>query len=451
MTKTTPKKSVAKKITYAKTATERTPHKPTVCVTGLGYVGLPLAALVAKKGYEVYGYDLDEARLEHIRKGISPFEEEYLEKLLPKVHKKMTVFSNSSELLRRADIHLICVPTPVDTHHNPDLRPIITASKTIAKNMKKGALIVLESTVNPGVSRQTVRPIFEAEGFTVGKDVFIVHCPERVNPGDTVWNVSNIPRVIGSFEKIGLARAVSFYEDLIDGNILPLESIEEAEAVKIMENSFRDVNIAFVNELARSFDRMGIDITNVIRGASTKPYSFLAHWPSCGVGGHCIPVDPYYLIEKAKENDFDHTFLRAARMINNAMPAYTVEVLQDQLNLLKMSLRGTPIGILGMSYKANVNDLRESPSFKIIKALQTHHATYETFDPHTPNHSTVGSLEELLTKCKAIIVATNHDEFVTIPVTTFVKHGTKIIVDGKNCLDKKAIIEAGIRYKGIGR
>ena len=444
-------KKTTQKNTQKKPAQKSAAKKPVVCITGLGYVGLPLAALAAQKGYDVLGYDLDEAKLALIRKGMSPFEEEYLEKLLPKVHKKMTVFSDGSDLLRRADIHLICVPTPVDAHYNPDLRPVIAATTMIAKNMKKGALVVLESTVNPGVSRQTVKPIFEAEGFTVGKDVFIAHCPERVNPGDKVWNVSNIPRVVGSFDKIGLARAVDFYENLVDGTILPLESIEEAEAVKIMENSFRDVNIAFVNELARSFDRMGIDITNVIRGASTKPYSFLAHWPGCGVGGHCIPVDPYYLIEKAKENDFEHTFLRAARLINNGMPAYTVEVLQDQLNLLEMSLKATPIGILGMSYKANVNDLRESPSFKIIKALQTHHATYETFDPHAPNHSTVQSLDELLTKCKAIIVATNHDEFVTIPVKTFVQHGTKVIVDGKNCLDKKAITQAGIRYKGIGR
>lgn len=426
-------------------------EKPIVCVIGMGYVGLPLAAIIAKKGYKVYGFDTDEAKLELIRNGISPFEEKFLEDLLPKVKNKITLFSDAPDLMKSADIHIICVPTPVDEKYNPDLSPVINASKTVAKNMKRGSLVILESTVNPGVSAQVVRPIFEKEGFTVGEDVFIVHCPERVNPGDPNWNVSNIPRVVGSFEEIGLARAVEFYEDIVNGTIMPMETIEEAEAVKIMENSFRDINIAFVNELARSFDRMNIDITNVIKGASTKPYAFMAHWPSCGVGGHCIPVDPYYLIEKAKENDFDHKFLRSARAINNSMPAYTVEVLQDQLNLLELSLKGTRVGILGMSYKANVSDLRESPSFKIIKALKNHHARFESFDPHAFNHSTVDTLEEFLEKVEAVVVATNHDEFMKIPIKTFVKYGIKVIVDGKNCLDKKEIEKNGILYKGIGR
>ena len=425
--------------------------KPVVCVIGMGYVGLPLAAVAASKGYEVYGYDTDEAKLELIRNGIAPFKEEFLEKLLPKVKGKITVFSDAPELMQNADIHIIAVPTPVDEKYYPDLTPVISASKTVAKNMKKGALVILESTVNPGVSEEVVRPIFEKAGFTVGKDVFIAHCPERVNPGDPKWNVGNIPRVVGSFDEIGLERAKDFYESIVDAKIMPMKSIREAEAVKITENSFRDINIAFVNELARSFERMNIDVKNVIEGASTKPFAFMAHWPSCGVGGHCIPVDPYYLIEKAKENDFDHIFLRAARNINNSMPAYTVEIMQDALNQIEKSVKGTKIGLLGMSYKANVSDLRESPSFKIIKALKAHGGTAEIFDPHTPNHSTVKSIEELLEKSEAIIVATNHKEFIDIPVEQFVKHGIKVIIDGKNCLDKDEIQKHGIIYKGIGR
>ncbi len=182
--------------------------------------------------------------------------------------------------------------------------------------------------------------------------------------------MTNIPRVIGSFDKKGLSKAKKFYEKIIDAQIMPMDSIREAEAVKIMENSFRDINIAFVNELAKSFDKMDIDITNVIRGASTKPYAFMAHWPSRGVGGHCIPVDPYYLIEKAKENDFDHKFLRTARNINNSMPQYTVDLLQAKMNEIRKSLKGANIGILGLSYKADVGDLRESPAFKIIEKLK---------------------------------------------------------------------------------
>ncbi|MDD5463974.1 MAG: nucleotide sugar dehydrogenase [Candidatus Moranbacteria bacterium] len=431
--------------------TNSDPKKPVVCVVGMGYVGLPLAAVAANKGYEVYGYDTDEAKLELIKNGITPFKEEFLEELLPKVKGKITVFSNAPELMQNADIHIIAVPTPVDEKHYPDLRPVISASKTVAQNMKKGALVILESTVNPGVSEEIVKPIFEKAGFIVGETVFIAHCPERVNPGDPKWNVSNIPRVVGSFDEIGLERAKDFYENIVDAKIMPMKSIREAEAVKITENSFRDINIAFVNELARSFDRMNIDVKNVIEGAATKPFAFMAHWPSCGVGGHCIPVDPYYLIEKAKENDFDHIFLRAARNINNSMPAYTIEILQDALNEIEKSVKGTKIGLLGMSYKANVSDLRESPSFKIIKALKAHKGVAEIFDPYAPNHSTVESIDELLEKSEALIIATNHKEFVNIPVEKFVKYDIRVIIDGKNCLNKEEIEKHGIIYKGIGR
>lgn len=440
-----------KKETKSEPQKNKPQKKPTVCVIGMGYVGLPLAAIAANKGYEVYGYDTDEAKLELIRKGIAPFKEEFLEKLLPKMKNKINVFSDAPDLMKKCDIHIIAVPTPVDEKYYPDLGPVISASKIVAKNMKKGALVILESTVNPGVSEEIVKPIFEKAGFVIGETVFIAHCPERVNPGDPVWNVSNIPRVVGSFDEVGLERAKSFYEDIVDAKIMPMRSIREAEAVKITENSFRDINIAFVNELARSFERMNIDVKNVIEGASTKPFAFMAHFPSCGVGGHCIPVDPYYLIEKAKENDFDHIFLRAARSINNSMPIYTIEILQDALNLIEKSVKGTKIGLLGMSYKANVSDLRESPSFKIIKALKKHNGHAEIFDPYAPNYSTVSSLEELLEKSEALIIATNHKEFVDIPVELFVKHGIRVIVDGKNCLNKDEIEKNGIIYKGIGR
>ena len=423
-------------------------EKPVVCVIGMGYVGLPLAAVAANKGYTVYGFDNDQKKLDLIKQGISPFKEEFLEELLPKV--SIDVFSDP-KLMSECDIHIICVPTPVDDKYFPDLGPVISASKTVAANMKKGSLVILESTVNPGVSEEFVKPIFEEAGFVVGQDVFISHCPERVNPGDPKWNVSNIPRVVGSFDEIGLKRSQEFYESIVDAPIMPMQNIREAEAVKITENSFRDINIAFVNELARSFERMDIDVTNVIKGASTKPFSFLAHWPSCGVGGHCIPVDPYYLIEKAKENDFDHVFLRAARKINNSMPEYTIELLQDQLNEIERSLKGTTVGVLGLSYKANVGDLRESPSFELIKLLEKNGAKVITFDPFVPAMSSAKSIDDLLEKSEAVLLATNHKEFIEIPVSKFVENNIKVITDGKNCLDKKEIQNSGIIYKGIGR
>ncbi len=419
-----------------------------VCVIGMGYVGLPLAAVCAKKGYAVTGFDTDKAKLEIIAQGKSPFHEKFLEDLLPQV--KINVTSDPAGI-KDHDIYLICVPTPVDEEHNPDLKYVILASESVAQNMKKGALVVLESTVNPGVSEEAVAPIFEKAGYVIGQDVFISHCPERVNPGDPKWNVSNIPRVVGSFDEKGLVMTKEFYESVVDAEIMPMDSIREAEAVKIMENSFRDINIAFVNEMAMSFARMDIDITNVIRGASTKPYAFMAHNPGCGVGGHCIPVDPYYMIQKGKENNFEHKFLSSARLINDGMADYTVELLQDRMNEAGKAVKGSKVGVLGISYKGNVGDLRESPALRIIEKIKVLEPELLTYDPYIPEFSTVRNLDEILSKSEAIVIVTDHKEFKNIPVEDFVKNGIKVIIDGRNCLDKKAIRETGIIYAGIGR
>ncbi len=422
--------------------------KKTVCVIGLGYVGLPLAVRAKEKGYEVFGIDRDKKKLDLINKKKSPIEEEFLEKNLPRFPIKA---SSNQKLIKKADIVLICVPTPVDKKFFPDLGPVKEASEMVAKNLKRGALVVLESTVNPGVSEEVVRPIFEKHSHKIGKDVFIAHCPERINPGDEHWNVTNIPRVVGAFSRKGLEKAQEFYKSIIDAEIRPMKSIREAEAVKVVENSFRDVNIAFVNELAKSFDKLDIDVKDVILGASTKPFAFMPHFPSCGVGGHCIPVDPYYLIERAKETGFDHKFLRIAREINNSMPSYTVELLQDALNEVELPLKGTEVGVLGISYKANVDDVRESPSIKIIELLKEQGAGVNTFDPHILSLSSEKSLEKILKKVKAIILVTDHNEFRDLTPKIFKKYGIKAVVDGKNAWEKPGFKKSGIIYKGIGR
>jgi nucleotide sugar dehydrogenase len=422
--------------------------KQTVCVIGLGYVGLPLALRAAEAGYEVLGLDLDKKKIDLINAGKSPFEEKFIEERIGKY--KITT-STDEKIISQADIILICVPTPVDHKFYPDLSPVIGAAELTARNLKNGALVVLESTVNPGVSEEIVEPIFKKAGYEVGKDVFIAHCPERINPGDPKWNVANIARVVGSFDEKGLAMAVDFYKDITTGEVRPMKSIRAAEAVKIVENSFRDINIAFVNELARSFDKFDIDVKDVIEGASTKPFAFMPHFPSCGVGGHCIPVDPYYLIERAKENGFDHKFLRTAREINNSMPAYTVELLQDALNEIEMPMKGTSVGILGIAYKANVDDVRESPAIKIIEIAKGYGSDVHTFDPHILGRSTEKSLEEILEKSQALILVTDHNEFKSIEPEIWKKYGIKVIIDGKNCLDKDKIRKLGIIYKGIGR
>lgn len=419
-----------------------------ICIIGLGYVGFPLAVLCSAKGYEVYGYDKDENKLKRIEKKENIVEEKYLDELLPKVNINVI---RDKKLISKCDINIICVPTPVDEKHYPDLSFIDSASRLVADNLKKGALVIVESTINPGVCDEVVRPIFERAGYEIGKDVFISHCPERINPGDAKWNVTNIPRVVGSFEEKGLQKAVEFYQSIINAQIMPMKTIQEAEAAKIIENSFRDINIAFVNELAKSFDLMGIDIVNVIRGAATKPFAFMAHWPSCGVGGHCIPVDPYYLIEKAKELDFDHKFLRVAREINNGMPLFTVHLLQNALNKIEKSFKNTNVGILGVSYKAEIGDLRESPALKIIELLEKRATILHIYDPYVPEKSNAKNLEEVLQKAEAVIVATDHKEFIQISAEKFSQYNIRVVIDGKNCLDKEKIIREGIIYKGIGR
>lgn len=422
--------------------------RETVCVIGLGYVGLPLAIRTKERGYNVIGFELDEKKVDLINKKISPIEDIFLKEKIPLFPIKAT--TNTSEI-KKADIVLICVPTPVDSFHNPNLAPVRNACEMVASNLKKGALVVLESTVNPGVSEEVVRPIFEKHKHKIGQDVFIAHCPERINPGDPKWNVTNIPRVVGAFTKKGLQKAQTFYKTIIDGKIKPMKHIREAEACKVVENSFRDINIAFVNELAKSFDAMDIDIKDVIDGAATKPFSFMAHYPSCGIGGHCIPVDPYYLIERAKQAGFDHKFLRTSRTINNSMPEYTVELLQDKLNKIKMPLNGTVIGLAGIAYKPNVDDDRESPYYEIANLLKKYQAKVISFDPHIKKKSTCKSLKTLLKKSDAIILITDHKEFKNIDGKLLKENGVKIIIDGKNCLNKNNIKKFNVIYKGIGR
>jgi UDP-N-acetyl-D-glucosamine dehydrogenase len=258
----------------------------TVCIIGLGYVGLPLAVQAALRGYTVYGLDNDKEKIKKINSGKTPIKEEFLDLNLPKVNIHAT---SNAGIIKKCDISIVCVPTPVNEQKFPDLSPVRGAIESIIKNFKKGQLVIIESTINPGVCEEVIEPMFREAGKIVNKDYYLAHCPERINPGDPKWNVTNINRVVGAFDKKGLQDAADFYENIVDGQIMQMNSIREAEAVKIVENSFRDINIAFVNELAKSFDKLGIDVVEVIKGAATKPFAFMPHWPSCGVGGHCIP------------------------------------------------------------------------------------------------------------------------------------------------------------------
>jgi len=424
--------------------------KETITIVGLGYVGLPLACLCAEKGYKTYGIARNRKKINMINNGKNPLRDD--QSLNEIITTKIIKATNDFSCIGKSDIVVICVPTPVDKYYNPDLSPIISTCKKVAKNLKKGQLVIMESTINPGVCEEVIKPILEEiSDLQAGKDFYLTHCPERINPGDPKWNVRNIPRVVGALSKKGLILAIKFYKNILDVKVRGMKSIKEAEATKIVENSFRDINIAFVNELARSFDKLGIDVYDVIQGAATKPFAFMPHYPSIGVGGHCIPVDPYYLIERARLSGFDHKFLKLAREINNRMPYYAVKALQRNCNIISMPVKGTSIGVLGLSYKANVGDLRESPSKKVIEYLKDLEADVHIYDPYFMELSTEKDLNSLLKKVEAIILATNHKEFVELDLKSLKKNKIKIVIDGKNCLDKDTIQKMNIVYKGIGR
>ena len=417
-----------------------------VTVIGLGYVGLPLACLLSRKGLITYGVDVSKEKVKLINKKISPIDDKKLEKELKA--SKIKALSDFTPI-KSSDVVVICVPTPVNEKYVPNLEPLKNAVRSVSKYLKKGQIIIVESTIHPGTTEEIVQPILEEKGLKAGNDFYLAHCPERIDPGNKQWDVSNLPRVVGAISKVGVKKAADFYRKVIDADIMELSTVKAAEATKITENTFRDINIAFVNELAKSFDRMGVDVTEVIRGAATKPFAFMPHYPGCGVGGHCIPVDPYYLIERAKENGFEHGFLSLARKINKSMPKFTVGMFTRELNEIEKSVKSAKVCVLGLSYKKNVDDIRESPSFEIMKILKDRGADVKAYDPYVK--SDYKTMKDALKNSDYLILATDHDEFVNINLDLLKKHNIKIVVDGKNCLDKAKILSMGIRYKGIGR
>lgn len=419
-----------------------------VTIVGLGYVGLPTYIALKKTGkYEVVGYTRSQEKIEQINAGISPVEDKDVCEYL-RLHTVQV--TNNKKCFKDSDVFIICVPTPVEDDFSPDYGPVISATSLVASYIKKGCHYVLESTVNPGTCEEIILPLLEKEtGLKAGRDFNIAHCPERINPGDKKWTIYNIPRNIGSMNRKFNSAIADFYRTFVQAEINEVNSLKVAEATKIVENTFRDINIAYVNELAQSFDTMGIDLIETLHAASNKPFSFMAHWPGCGVGGHCIAVDPYYLIKRAGLAGFDHQFLKIARQINNRMPTYTIERLTLALNQIGRSIKGTKITLLGLSYKPNISDLRESPALAIQKGLIKMGADLSIYDPYVKTN--VKSLKNAISNATALVIATAHKEFVDDLLELLPKSKIKVIIDGRNCLNKTEVSKLNIIYKGIGK
>jgi nucleotide sugar dehydrogenase len=420
----------------------------TITIVGLGYVGLPVSCLCALK-YKVIGADTDKDKISSLKEGKCPIKDKELERKIKELKGKVAFTTDVKEAVSKSDIVIICVPTPVDKNHIPDLTALKSATASVSKSMKENTLVIIESTIFPGTTEEVILPILKKSKIS---NFYLAHCPERIDPGNKDFTIERIPRVVGGINKESSKEAHNFYGTVLGStNITELSSVKAAEATKIMENTFRDINIAFINEMAKSFDKAGIDIMEVIEGASNKPFAFMPHYPGAGVGGHCIPVDPYYLIEKAKQIGFDHKFLSLARKINESMPHYTIELLENELKKLNLSIKNAKIGVLGLSYKPNVNDIRESPAFKVIDALKAKQAEVFVFDPFVKESCNVKDLDELLQKSDYIILVTDHDEFKNMDLNKLKSNNIKIIIDGRNCLKKEEIKSMGISYHGIGK
>ena len=460
-----------------------------IAVIGLGYVGLPLASLCAKKGYQVVGMERSRAIVDSLNKGNSHIVDQSVEDLFAQACRTGHFFAtNNLSELSACRIYLICVPTPVDENFEPDLEPLLGAVKDITASVTTGDLIVVESTVFPGTCEEIVLPLLESEtGLKVGKDIHLAHCPERVNPGDSFWTSENIPRVVGGTTPESTRMAAEFYTSILGGKLLAVEdvrstlrpkfqqiklkqikstyiesnipqgsvtmmrSIRDAEAVKAMENTVRDVNIAFVNELAKISDVLNLNVIDVIDGMSTKPFGKGPFFPGIGVGGHCIAVDPEWLKAASMKAGYMPRLIQLSRNTNNSMPGHAIDLLQDALNERAYPVNGTAIAVLGVAYKKNVDDPRESPFYEIRRQLSAKGARLKIFDSWVTKENTVASLDEALTGVKAILIVTDHDDCIKrLKEIKLSDYGIEIVIDGRNCLDSKAISDQGLIYRGIG-
>ncbi len=425
--------------------------KEKTAVIGLGYVGLPLMLDFCEAGFAVIGFDIDEKKIFKLCNGKSYIS--YIPGGALVKYTKTGLFEATSDFsrLKEADNIIITVPTPLNEHREPDLSFVENTARVIAKHLQKGQLVVLESTTYPGTSRDVILPVLEGTGMKVGRDFYLAYSPERVDPNNKNYSARKIPKVVGGVTESCLERTEELY-GVVFNEIVPVSSVEAAEASKLLENIFRGVNIALVNEMKMLFDRMGLDVWEVIRASATKPFGFMPFYPGPGLGGHCIPIDPFYLTWKAREYDFSTRFIELAGEINTTMPYYVVQKTVEALNDKGKSIKDACVIVMGVAYKKDVDDIRESPAVKIINLLQDKDAIVSYHDPYIPViknmrkypglvMESVNLKEETLKKADCVLIVTDHS---CIDYSWVLKHSS-LLVDTRNTLkgiDSEKIVKA---------
>ena len=357
--------------------------KREIAIVGAGYVGVPLAQVFAEAGAGVVLLDIDADRVGRLNRGESYIEDVPSDALKTLADSGALAATTDYDAMRETDAVLVALPTPLTPNREPDLSVVLGAVRKIAERLRPGHLVVLESTTYPGTTREEVLPILAASGLEVGKDFFLAFSPERVDPGRTDWTTKTTPKIVGGITDACTERAKAFYERALD-TVIAVSSPETAELTKLLENIFRSVNIALVNELAQLCDRMHVDVWEVVEAAATKPFGFMSFKPGPGLGGHCLPVDPFYLSWKAREYDFYTEFIELAGKINENMPYFCMEKITRALNSQEKAIKGSRVHLVGVSYKADVGDLRESPALKLIELLRAEGADVSYHDPHIP-------------------------------------------------------------------
>lgn len=438
--------------------------KTKIGIIGLGYVGLPLGLEFSHKGFEVLGFDLDPRKIEFLSQGKSYIKHIPADRIkLVSDNGKLKSTTDFSRL-PEVDAIIICVPTPLDEHREPDMSYIVNTGDMIQKYLRKGQLVVLESSTYPGTTDEILLPKFEQapliqaanyqpkedpKPFVVGEDFYLAFSPEREDPNNPDYSTSTIPKLVGGITPKCLELSVALYDQVIVKTV-PVSSARVAEAAKIVENTFRGINIALMNELKMVFDRMGIDVWEVIEAANTKPFGFMPFYPGPGLGGHCIPIDPFYLTWKAREYEINTKFIELAGEINTYQPFYVVERVMHFLNMHKKALNGSKVLILGAAYKKNIDDMRESPSLKLIEILREHGADVDYNDPYIPilpetrkynfQMKSVELTEEKLKSYDLVLLSTNHDDYDY----DFIQKHANLIVDTRNAFKQKGILNGKI-------